>query len=97
MQISKQTNLLKWWSKKDSPILIAGPCSAESEKQVLDTAHQIANSGQATIFRAGVWKPRTRPGSFEGIGVPALSWLQKVKKETGLLVSTEVARASIKT
>ncbi len=91
MQISKQTNLLKWWSKKDSPILIAGPCSAESEKQVLDTAHQIANSGQATIFRAGVWKPRTRPGSFEGIGVPALSWLQKVKKETGLLVSTEVA------
>ena len=91
MKISKQTYLQDWWDKKDSPLLIAGPCSAENEKQVLDTAHQIAKSGQATIFRAGVWKPRTRPGTFEGIGVPALPWLQKVKAETGLLVSTEVA------
>lgn len=91
MNITKQTNIHDWWIKKDSPLLIAGPCSAESETQVLDTAHQIAKSGQATIFRAGIWKPRTRPGSFEGIGVPALPWLQKVKKETGLLVSTEVA------
>ena len=91
MKISKQNNLQDWWDKRDSPLLIAGPCSAENEKQVLDTAHQIAKSGQATIFRAGVWKPRTRPGTFEGIGVPALPWLQKVKAETGLLVSTEVA------
>ena len=91
MKISKQNNLQDWWTKRDTPLLIAGPCSAENEKQVLDTAHQIAKSGQATIFRAGVWKPRTRPGTFEGIGVPALPWLEKVKKETGLLVSTEVA------
>ena len=93
MKISKQNNLQDWWTKRESPLLIAGPCSAENEKQVLDTAHKIAKSGQATIFRAGVWKPRTRPGTFEGIGVPALPWLQKVKKETGLLVSTEVASA----
>ncbi len=93
MKITKQNNLQDWWNKRDTPLLIAGPCSAENEKQVLDTAHQIAKSGQATIFRAGVWKPRTRPGTFEGIGVPALPWLQKVKKETGMLVSTEVASA----
>ena len=93
MKIQKQTNLQDWWTNRESPLLIAGPCSAENEKQVLDTARQIAKSGQATIFRAGVWKPRTRPGTFEGIGVPALPWLQKVKKETGLLVSTEVASA----
>jgi chorismate mutase len=93
MNISKQNNLQDWWKKRDTPLLIAGPCSAENEKQVLDTAHQIAKSEQATIFRAGVWKPRTRPGTFEGIGVPALPWLQKVKKETGLMVSTEVASA----
>ena len=91
MNISKQNILQDWWKNREAPLLIAGPCSAENEKQVLDTAHQIAKSGQATIFRAGVWKPRTRPGTFEGIGVPALPWLQKVKAETGLLVSTEVA------
>lgn len=93
MKLTKQENLLNWWDKKDTPLLIAGPCSAESEKQVLDTAHQISKSGQATIFRAGVWKPRTRPGTFEGIGIPALPWMQKVKEETGMLVSTEVASA----
>lgn len=93
MKISKHNNLQDWWKKRDTPLLIAGPCSAENEKQVLDTAHKISKSGQATIFRAGVWKPRTRPGTFEGIGVPALPWLQKVKKETGMLVSTEVASA----
>jgi len=93
MNITKQTNINKWWEKRESPLLIAGPCSAENEKQVLDTARKIAKSGQASIFRAGVWKPRTRPGTFEGIGVPALPWMQKVKKETGLMVSTEVASA----
>lgn len=93
MEITKQNNIQDWWKNRETPLLIAGPCSAENERQVLDTAHKIAKSGQASIFRAGVWKPRTRPGTFEGIGVPALPWLQKVKEETGMLVSTEVASA----
>ena len=64
------------------PLVIAGPCSAESEQQVMDTAQQLANNG-IRIFRAGVWKPRTKPGGFEGKGKPALPWLQRVKAETG--------------
>lgn len=72
------------------PLVIAGPCSAESEQQVMDTAQQLANNG-IRIFRAGVWKPRTKPGGFEGKGKPALPWLQRVKAETGMLVATEVA------
>ncbi|MCQ2243215.1 MAG: bifunctional 3-deoxy-7-phosphoheptulonate synthase/chorismate mutase type II [Bacteroidaceae bacterium] len=71
-------------------MVIAGPCSAESEEQVLTTARQLADKG-CHMFRAGVWKPRTKPGGFEGHGEPALAWLQKVKQETGMLVSTEVA------
>lgn len=74
----------------DRPIIIAGPCSAESEEQLLSTAHQLAAMG-VKIFRAGVWKPRTKPGGFEGVGKPALEWLQRVKRETGMLVGTEVA------
>ena len=72
------------------PIVIAGPCSAESEEQVLTTAHQLASKG-IKIFRAGIWKPRTKPGGFEGIGVIGLPWLKKVKEETGMYVATEVA------
>lgn len=72
------------------PLLIAGPCSAESEEQVMDTAKQLASRG-VKMFRAGIWKPRTKPGGFEGIGVPGLAWLKKVKKETGMYVATEVA------
>lgn len=72
------------------PLIISGPCSAETEEQVLKTAHQLANKG-VKIFRAGVWKPRTKPGGFEGVGASALHWLQKVKKETGMYVATEVA------
>lgn len=72
------------------PLLIAGPCSAESEEQVMATATQLAKNG-VKIFRAGVWKPRTKPGGFEGMGEVALPWLQRVKKETGMLVTTEVA------
>ncbi len=75
------------------PLTISGPCSAETEEQVLTIAHELKNS-KTTIFRAGVWKPRTRPGSFEGVGVKALPWLQRVKKETGLLIAIEVANAS---
>ena len=74
------------------PIVIAGPCSAETEEQVMDTARQLAAKGQK-IFRAGIWKPRTKPGGFEGIGVEGLAWLKEVKKETGMYVSTEVATA----
>lgn len=74
------------------PILIAGPCSAETEEQVLATAHGLKDSG-IQLFRAGIWKPRTRPGAFEGIGAPGLKWLKKVKEETGLKVTTEVANA----
>lgn len=72
--------------------LIAGPCSAESEQQVLECARSLARYG-VRIFRAGVWKPRTRPGTFEGAGAPALEWLRKVKAETGMAVATEVAHA----
>lgn len=72
------------------PILIAGPCSAETEEQVLTTAHGLVNQG-IDLFRAGIWKPRTRPGAFEGVGVAGLPWLRRVKEETGLKVTTEVA------
>ncbi|MBR1683039.1 MAG: bifunctional 3-deoxy-7-phosphoheptulonate synthase/chorismate mutase type II [Bacteroidaceae bacterium] len=72
------------------PLVIAGPCSAETEEQVMDTARQLANNG-IRIFRAGVWKPRTKPGGFEGKGVEALPWMQRVKEETGMLLATEVA------
>ena len=72
------------------PIIIAGPCSAETEEQVLSTAKDLAKNG-VKIFRAGIWKPRTKPGGFEGVGTVGLSWLQEVKKQTGMLVATEVA------
>jgi 3-deoxy-D-arabino-heptulosonate 7-phosphate (DAHP) synthase len=72
------------------PIVIAGPCSAESEEQVLETARGLAAKG-VKIFRAGIWKPRTKPGGFEGVGAVGLQWLKKVKEETGMYVSTEVA------
>lgn len=72
------------------PLVIAGPCSAETEEQVLTTAKQVAAAG-VRIFRAGVWKPRTKPGSFEGVGRPALEWLKRVKSETGMYVTIEVA------
>ena len=72
------------------PIVIAGPCSAESEEQVLKTARELAANG-IKIFRAGIWKPRTSPGGFEGVGLIGLPWLNKVKEETGMLTATEVA------
>lgn len=74
------------------PLVIAGPCSAESEAQTLQTARDLHALG-IKIFRAGVWKPRTKPGGFEGVGSQALEWLKKVKTETGMLVATEVANA----
>lgn len=72
------------------PWIIAGPCSAETEEQTLETAKQLSAKG-IKVYRAGIWKPRTRPGNFEGVGSIGLEWLKKVKQETGMLVSTEVA------
>ena len=79
--------------KLDHPLVIAGPCSAETEEQVLKIAHELKNS-DVSIFRAGIWKPRTRPGGFEGVGEIGLKWLQKAKAETGMLMATEVANAT---
>ena len=73
------------------PFVIAGPCSAETEEQVLATARELAAQGKTDLFRAGIWKPRTRPNSFEGVGTEGLGWLRKVKDETGLKTTTEVA------
>lgn len=79
--------------KLDHPLVIAGPCSAETEEQVLKIARELKDS-DVSIFRAGIWKPRTRPGGFEGVGEIGLKWLQKAKAETGLLMATEVANAT---
>ena len=79
--------------KLNHPLVIAGPCSAETEDQVLKIAHDLKKT-DVSVFRAGIWKPRTRPGMFEGVGAIGLKWLKKVKEETGLLIATEVANAS---
>lgn len=86
--------LNEWGMGVGRPLVIAGPCSAESREQVLSTAKGIAqHAPQVKVFRAGVWKPRTQPGQFEGAGDQALAWLAEVKRTTGLLVATEVATA----
>ncbi len=77
----------------DHPLVIAGPCSAETEEQVLKIARELKDS-DVSIFRAGIWKPRTRPGGFEGVGAIGLKWLQKAKAETGLQMAVEVANAT---
>ena len=78
--------------EKDAPVIIAGPCSAETEQQTLDAARALSAMG-VHVFRAGIWKPRTMPGGFEGVGDRGLAWLQRVKRETGMAVATEVATA----
>jgi chorismate mutase len=88
LDLSKLEN---WLNFKSRPFIISGPCSAETEDQVLETALHLSELGNVSVFRAGIWKPRTRPGSFEGVGAKGLKWLRKVKEETGLLVGTEVA------
>lgn len=75
------------------PLIIAGPCSAESEEQLLTTAKALAATGKVDVLRAGIWKPRTKPGTFEGVGADALPWLVKARELTGLQISTEVANA----
>ncbi|XMD33523.1 MAG: chorismate mutase [Candidatus Karelsulcia muelleri] len=83
-----------WINKFNKPLIISGPCSAESKDQVLEIANKLKKINNLKIFRAGIWKPRTRPNSFEGIGEIGLKWLKEVKKETGLLIATEVANAT---
>ncbi|GGH26450.1 3-deoxy-7-phosphoheptulonate synthase [Sphingobacterium alkalisoli] len=85
--------LKSWIDTGDKPLIIAGPCSAETEEQLVSTAHLLANTGKVHVLRAGIWKPRTRPGEFEGIGSIGLEWLKRAKEETGLLTATEVATA----
>lgn len=90
-------NIHKWgsWDISNSkPLIIAGPCSAESEQQVFDTAKKLKANGKVDIFRSGIWKPRTRPGQFEGIGHLALEWLQNMRDEIGLPFVIEVANTS---
>jgi chorismate mutase len=77
------------WNKR--PLIISGPCSAETEEQVLETATRLAATGKVDMLRAGIWKPRTRPGSFEGVGTKGLPWMQKAKELTGLPITVEVA------
>ncbi|MFV0591856.1 MAG: chorismate mutase [Draconibacterium sp.] len=94
MTLKLDINPIKAWLPNiDNPLLIAGPCSLESEKQALDTARLLAQDKRVFVYRGGVWKPRTRPGSFEGVGSIGLEWLKKVREETGLPVGTEVANA----
>jgi chorismate mutase len=84
-------NAFTGWDKR--PFIISGPCSAETEYQVLETARRLAATGKIDLMRAGIWKPRTKPGMFEGVGAIGLSWLQQAKKETGLPITVEVATA----
>lgn len=81
----------KAWKKR--PLIISGPCSAETEQQVIETAQRLAATGKVDMLRAGIWKPRTRPGSFEGIGTKGLPWMQQAKKVTNLPITVEVATA----
>lgn len=83
-----------WIKEFQKPLIIAGPCSAESEIQMLETAERIKKSGaDVPIFRAGIWKPRTKPNGFEGVGVIGLNWLKKVREEYGFKITTEIANA----
>lgn len=94
MQTTEQTlneKVQAVWSKR--PLIISGPCSAETEEQVLQTAQRLAATGKIDMLRAGIWKPRTKPGMFEGVGAKGLPWLQQAKKMTGLPVTVEVATA----
>lgn len=85
--------LSSWLNTGKEPLIISGPCSAETEEQLLATAHLLAATGKVSVLRAGIWKPRTRPGEFEGIGSIGLEWLNRAKEETGLLTAVEVATA----
>lgn len=89
-----QTESITKWLNIDKPLIISGPCSAETEDQMVSTAKQLAATGKVHALRAGIWKPRTRPGQYEGAGEEGLKWLIAAKQETGLPVTTEVANAA---
>ena len=92
MELTELKN--NWISQFPHPLVIAGPCSAESESQMLETAQGMQDSGAAIpVFRAGIWKPRTKPNGFEGVGTIGLAWLKKVREEFGFKTATEVANA----
>lgn len=94
MKLNLNIQPLNTWMKTGKePLLIAGPCSAETEDQLVATAHLLKNTGRVSALRAGIWKPRTRPGEFEGIGSIGLEWLKRAKEETGLPTAVEVATA----
>lgn len=88
-ETTQQSAVQAAWNKR--PLIISGPCSAETEEQVIETAERLAKTGKVDMLRAGIWKPRTKPGMFEGIGAKGLPWLQKAKKLTGLPTTVEVA------
>jgi len=92
-QIETPTERRNWFRKTQYPTVIGGPCSAETEEQVFETCRAIKANGKIDILRAGIWKPRTRPGTFEGIGIKGLPWMRQMKMETGLPVTVEVAKA----
>jgi chorismate mutase len=85
-------SLPEWLDTGNNPLIISGPCSAENEEQLLSTARKVASIPQVKIFRAGIWKPRTRPGGFQGVGEKGLKWLKNIKEETGLFTAIEVAQ-----
>lgn len=82
-----------WPVRNPQPLIVAGPCGAETEQQLMDVAVELKKNRMVSVFRAGIWKPRTRPNSFEGVGTIGLKWLQQVKQETGLLTTVEVANS----
>jgi len=89
--VMKISPITEWKEYKQRPLVIAGPCSAESEDQVMKTAAELAATGKVDMFRAGIWKPRSRPGTFEGVGIKGLTWLKQVKETYSLPVAVEVA------
>lgn len=94
MSLENIKRIKDWGLGLEQPLIISGPCSAETEEQVLTTARDVAKDSRVKVLRAGIWKPRTRPGSFEGIGEVGLDWLNAAKAETGLLTATEVANGA---
>jgi chorismate mutase len=91
---TKTEKQINWLNKDGKPVLIAGPCSVETEDQMIQTAQRLKATGKVDMIRGGIWKPRTRPGMFEGIGAKGLPWMQKAREITGLPICTEVAKAS---
>ena len=93
-ETKSNTATTNWLRKTEIPVVISGPCSVETEEQVIETCTRLKATGKVDILRGGIWKPRTRPGTFEGIGIKGLPWMQKVKEITGLPITVEVAKAA---